>query len=219
MRLNRYVAQASGISRRAADIAIENGRVKVNGQPGLLGQEVKDTDTVTLDGQSVAAAKGRTTIMLNKPVGYVCSRDGQGSKTVYDLLPAELHKLKPVGRLDKDSSGLLLLTDDGELANRLTHPSFKKAKIYEVKLDRDLSQEDFGKITTTGVWLDDGLSKLGLDYMDDKNTEWKVTMHEGRNRQIRRTFASLGYKVIKLHRTHFGPYTLENLADSKFKQL
>ena len=128
MRINQYVARATGLSRRKADAAIAQGRVAVNGQTTGVGTEVAATDAVTLDGHAIAISLQTITIMLNKPPGYVVSRAGQGSKTVYDLLPAEYRQLKPVGRLDKDSSGLLLLTNDGNLANELTHPRHAKTK-------------------------------------------------------------------------------------------
>jgi len=158
--------------------------------------------------------------MLNKPVGYVTSRRGQGGQTVYDLLPTDLHHLKPVGRLDKNSSGLLLLTDDGHLANELTHPSFQKIKVYEVTLDSELLPKDVERISHEGIKLDDGISKFQLDYIsDDDHFKWRVTMTEGRNRQIRRTFEKLGYKVLSLHRTHFGPYQIGSLLSSEYKVL
>src|SRR5690606_26190885 len=161
MRINRYVAVATGLSRRAADKAIEEGRVTVNGQVATPGQDVGDNDTVTLDGQRVTASAKTTTIMLNKPEGYVVSRSGQGSKTIYDLLPARYHRLKPVGRLDKDSSGLLLLTDNGQLAQELTHPKYEKTKVYEVDLDRPLAPDALRKLQT-GVKLEDGMSHLDV---------------------------------------------------------
>ena len=208
MRINKYVALATGISRRAADTAIEQGRVSVNSQPAKAGQNVENNDTVTLDG-SIISIGATTTIVLNKPAGYICSRAGQGGKTIYDLLPLELHHLKPVGRLDKDSSGLLLLTNDGQLTYELTHPSRQKQKIYEITLDRPLQPLHRQMISDHGVQLDDGPSKFELARQQDSDDmTWIVTMHEGRNRQIRRTFAALGYTVIRLHRTSFGPYAL-----------
>jgi 16S rRNA U516 pseudouridylate synthase RsuA-like enzyme len=131
-RINKFVAAATGMSRRAADTIIAENRVHINGAPATSGYDVQTTDTVTLDGTPLAAATTMQTIMLNKPVSYVVSRDGQGSRTVYDLLPPELHNLKPIGRLDKESSGLLLLTTDGNLAQTLTHPSHQKVKQYEI---------------------------------------------------------------------------------------
>jgi 23S rRNA pseudouridine2605 synthase len=218
VRLNKYIALATGMSRRAADDAIAKGRVRIHDTPAGLGQQVDPKrGVVILDGKVLTPPKEPVTIMLHKPVGYVCSRDGQGSKTIYDLLPSTYHHLKPVGRLDKDSSGLLLLTNDGSLAYELTHPSFQKEKTYEIALDHSLSEADFATITTTGVRLEDGPSKLSLDSMNNSSTAWKVTMSEGRNRQIRRTFAALGYQVTTLHRIRFGPHILKDLPSGKVR--
>lgn len=214
MRLNKFIALATGMGRRPADAAVGAGRVRVNGQLPQLGQMITNTDTVTLDGNILSAPEtsGTLTIMLNKPVGYVVSRDGQGSKTVYDLLPPEYQQLKPVGRLDKNSSGLLLLTNNGQLAHELTHPSRQKVKIYDIALDKSLQPLHRQMITDYGVMLDDGPSKFQLDRLiDGDQKQWHIAMHEGRNRQIRRTFGALGYEVVKLHRTHFGPYTLDGM--------
>jgi 23S rRNA pseudouridine2605 synthase len=215
MRLNRYIALATGHSRRSADKLIVEGKVSVNGNQANLGTTLKPEDVITIAGKPIVAGTTKTTIVLNKPVGYVCSRNGQGSKTVYDLLPEEFHKLKPVGRLDKDSSGLLLLTDDGELANKLTHPRYSKQKIYKITLDRNLPERDRQNIQK-GVTLEDGQSRLNLA---GHGKNWHVTMQEGRNRQIRRTFEALGYKVITLHRIQFGDYHLDNLAPGKIKNI
>ena len=216
MRLNKYLAQHTGISRRAADEAVRQNRVRVNDALPQNGYDVTDTDVVILDDEIVKPKTETITIMLNKPPSYVCSRDGQGSATIYDLLPTELHELKSVGRLDKQSSGLLLLTNDGELAHRLTHPSFKKLKQYEVTLHKPLEPLHHQMINDIGISLDDGVSKLTLQALDDHKNRWQVTMHEGRNRQIRRTFDALGYDVIQLHRTQFGPYALADLASGSF---
>lgn len=217
MRINKYIAHATGISRRAADGYIQAGRVTINDRTARLGDSVGATDTVKLDDRQLQAKVETVTILLNKPVDYVCSRNGQGSQTIYDLLPQQFHGLKPVGRLDKDSSGLLLLTNDGELAHQLTHPSFQKSKVYHVTLNKELTEKDFDHITTHGVELDDGPSKFKLDYVNDNNYEWIVTMSEGRNRQIRRTFETLGYGIKQLHRTQFGDYSLNSLAEGEHK--
>lgn len=215
MRINRFVARASGLSRRAADAAIADGRVHVNGQPARTGQDVGPDDTVTLDDGVITPSVKSQAIMLNKPAGYVCSRVGQGSKTVYELLPPELHHLKPVGRLDKDSSGLLLLTDDGGLAERLTHPRYGKKKVYEAGLNKPLAPEDADRIGK-GVELEDGLSRLAIADLRGKNLT--IVMSEGRNRQIRRTFAALRYEVTKLHRIRFGDYTLGSLQEGRYNR-
>lgn len=208
-RLNKYLASATDLSRRAADEAIDQGRVLVNGNPPQQGQQISVQDTVTLDGQPVVALQKNQTILLNKPVGFVVSRNGQGSKTVFDLLPQNLQHLQPIGRLDKNSSGLLLLTNDGQLAQTLTHPSFRKIKQYEVTLDKPLQPLHRQMIAEIGIQLEDGRSKLSLERLHDSSEkQWLVTMHEGRNRQIRRTFSALGYEVYQLHRIVFGNFRL-----------
>lgn len=217
MRLNKYVAQATGMSRRKADELIAHGRVQVNDVIPTVGEDIT-TQTITLDGETITLPMQHQTIMLHKPTGYICSRDGQGNPTIYELLPNELHHLKPIGRLDKNSSGLLLLTDDGDLAQQLTHPSNRKVKQYLVHINKPLSPLHRQMISDYGVTLEDGVSKLQLERIDDKSDkDWRVIMHEGRNRQIRRTFESLGYHVARLHRTHFGTYTLGDLQSGKTK--
>jgi 23S rRNA pseudouridine2605 synthase len=212
MRINKYIAAATGMSRRAADAAIADGRVRLNGQLIQLGDQVGENDQLTLDGKPITAPTKTVTILMNKPVGYVVSRNGQGAATIYELLPKEYHTLKPVGRLDKDSSGLLLLTNDGNFANELTHPRYAKTKIYEVTLDKPLAPLHQQMISDHGVSLDDGPSRLQIEKLDDVGQRLRITMQQGRNRQIRRTFEALGYKVATLHRTHFGPYALSQLA-------
>lgn len=224
MRLNKFIASATGMSRRSADAAIANGRVMVNGQPAETGQSVDKQDLVTLDGQHLVNDAPSRTYILHKPDGYVVSRDGQGSRTIYDLIPQELHHLKPVGRLDKDSSGLLLLTNDGNLANELTHPSRMKIKVYEVGLLKPLSPTDKAAIEQ-GVMLDDGISRLKIEQLANSKKQLApgcqllVTMTEGRNRQIRRTFAALGYTVHQLHRTAFGPFQLGDIAEGACEEI
>jgi 23S rRNA pseudouridine2605 synthase len=219
MRINKFVAQATGLSRRAADRAIAEGRVRINQDLASPGADVSATDHIMMDLQALKLPASAQTIMLNKPAGYVCSREGQGSRTIYDLIPPEFHHLKPIGRLDKNSSGLLLLTTDGNLANQLTHPRYAKTKIYEIILDRPLAPNDHKIITGNGVTLEDGPSRLRLTSRNDRDTEWQVTMQEGRNRQIRRTFQTFHYAVRRLHRTHFGNYDLGNLAAGGWKSI
>lgn len=216
MRINKYVAHATGLSRRAADQAIKAGRVGLNGSPAQLGDDVTDSDQITLDGQRITPAVKTLTIMLNKPPGFVVSREGQGGRTIYELLPPEYHSLKPVGRLDKDSEGLLLLTNDGDLANELTHPRYSKTKVYEIALDRPLEPLHQQMINDTGINLEDGVSRLQLMKLED-STRWEITMSEGRNRQIRRTFAALGYEVISLRRVQFGAHVLADLPSGSYK--
>lgn len=217
-RLNKYLAFHLGISRREADDLIAAGRVKVAGETAVLGGRVEEGQPVEANGALVAIKSGYTYLVFNKPVGYVSSRRQQGDNpTLYSLLPAEYHNLKPVGRLDKDSSGLLLLTDDGDFAYQMTHPKFYKVKVYEVTLGTALEPLHQQMISDYGIQLEDGPSKLSLERRDDDRKSWNVTMHEGRNRQIRRTFAALGYTVTKLYRVSFGPYILGNLKPGAFE--
>ena len=212
-RLNKYLAFHLGVSRRQADEIIAKKTITINDQPATLGARVMADDMVAINGQLVGRRKNHTYLMLNKPPGYVCSRKQQGNTpTIYSLLPAKYHNLKPVGRLDGNSSGLILLTDDGDLAYQLTHPKFKKTKRYLVEINDELQPLHQQMIADFGVRLDDGVSQLGLTRQSEENRrQWIVTMKEGRNRQIRRTFGALGYMVIKLHRTNFGRYSLGKL--------
>lgn len=219
-RLNKFLAERLGISRRQADDMIAAGKVLINEKVAQLGRRVQDSDVVTADGKEVRSVADYIYIGMNKPVGYVCSRKRQGeSPTIYELLPEKYRNLKTVGRLDKDSSGLILLTNDGDFAFRLTHPGFQKTKIYEVELDRPLEPLHQQEIADFGIEIGDGISKLGLERLDDTRKHWQVTMNEGRNRQIRRTFGALGYTVTGLHRVVFGKYQLSGLKPGEFVQV
>lgn len=217
-RLNKYLALQLGISRREADLLIEKGRVKLDDTIAPLGARFT-TETITVDGKPLTSGTELQYIALHKPVGYVCSRRAQGdAPTVYDLLPTELHSLKLVGRLDKDSSGIIILTNDGDFAYQMTHPKFVKTKLYEVHLDRELEPLHQQMINDFGVSLEDGISKFGLMRLSDtQRLDWQITMHEGRNRQIRRTFTALGYTVIRLHRTQFGNYSLGDMKPKEYR--
>lgn len=215
VRLNKFLSTNYGISRREADELISAGKVLINGKKAVLGARIGKNDEVLLSGKEVLESKLRY-FALNKPVGYVCSKKRQGNTpTIYELLPNELQSLKSVGRLDKDSSGIILLTNDGDFSFKMTHPSFHKIKIYEVELDRDLAPLHRQMISDFGINLQDGISKLGLERITGEK-KWRVTMSEGRNRQIRRTFEAVGYKVVKLHRTTFGPYSLSGLKPGEY---
>lgn len=213
-RLNKFLALHLGLSRREADQMIEAGRVRIGTAVAQLGARITATDSVSVDHQPVSANTPHQYLLFHKPRGYVCSRKRQGtSETIYALLPPQMHALKPVGRLDRDSSGLLLLTNDGEFAHQMTHPSFHKTKVYEVTIDHDLAPLHQQMIADYGVELEDGRSQFALMRLaDDDHRHWQITMSEGRNRQIRRTFAALGYTVTHLHRTQFGSYSLGDLA-------
>lgn len=218
MRINRYISTATGHSRRQADKLIDAGKVLVDGKATKTGQLVEDHQKVSLNGQLLRLPATFTTIMLNKPISYVVSRNGQGSRTIYDLLPSKYHDLKPIGRLDKDSSGLLLLTNNGQLAQELSHPSSIKLKIYAVKLDKELSDVHSELINSDGIKLEDGFSRFSVTKLKG-NGGYQVKMSEGRNRQIRRTFAAVGYKVTGLNRTSFGDYSLNGLAVGQYLEI
>lgn len=217
MRLNRYLAQAAGLSRRGADTAITEGRVTIDGKAASLGDQVSDGQMVKLDGKAVELQQMRT-LMLNKPVGTISSRRQQGdTPTIYSLLPSDLHKLKPIGRLDKNSSGLLLLTNDGQLAQRLTHPRYAKLKYYLVVTNPQLITEHRNLIIGNGVQLADGLSRFRVSAA--AGGRWLVELTEGRNRQIRRTFQALGYDITTLHRVELDSLELGDLAPKKWRWL
>lgn len=219
-RLNKVLAESLGVSRREADDLIAAGKVEVNGKVARLGQRVDFSDDVCYNGNKVSFLMAYTYLAMNKPVGYVCSRKRQGEvSTIYELLPEKYRELKTVGRLDKDSSGLILLTNDGDFAFQMTHPKFVKTKVYEVALDRALEPLHQQMIADFGIDLPDGKSKLGLERLDDGRRYWRVTMSEGRNRQIRRTFGALGYMVVELRRVSFGKYELSGLPEGEFVEV
>lgn len=229
IRLNKFLAERLGISRREADDAIAAGRVTVDGKKAALGARldlsIDKKQKVCYNNSIVPFDTDYIYLAFNKPVGYVCSRRAQGeAPTLFELLPEEYRKLKTVGRLDKDSSGLILLTNDGDFAFQMTHPKFQKEKTYEVDLDRPLEPLHQQMISDYGVMLDDGPSRFVVikQTTSDQNgssldqPHYVVILREGRNRQIRRTFAALGYRVTALHRTTFGPFQLTNLESGEF---
>lgn len=233
MRLNKFIARATGKSRREADDLISDGRIKVNNKVARLGQQITEDSVVLLGEKLLILPTERTLVMLNKPIDYVSSRRAQAknARTLYELLPPKFNTLKTIGRLDQNSSGLILLTDDGDLAFRMTHPKFAKTKIYLVNIDKPLAPLHQQMISDFGVDLADGKSQLLLEEIapsehsrDDvidipERLSWRVTMREGRNRQIRRTFAALGYEVTALHRTDFGNYHLSDLKPGQWKEI
>lgn len=224
-RINKFLAHATGMSRRDADNAVANNRVAINGVPATMGARVEQNDIVTLDNGVIGRQQAYQYIALHKPVGYVCSRHQQDlTPTVYDLLPQDFAALKTVGRLDKDSSGIILLTNDGDFAYNMTHPQFYKTKIYKVELDKPLEALHQQIISDYGIELEDGQSRFLLARLDETgsrgdNPVYEITMHEGRNRQIRRTFASLGYTVTRLHRIQFGSYSLDDLQPGEYRHV
>jgi 23S rRNA pseudouridine2605 synthase len=218
-RLNKHLALQLGVSRREADNLIGEGSVTINGTLATLGARFNVGDSINVKNNPLTANTAYQYLAFNKPIGYVCSRKHQGDNpTIYDLIPIEYHPLKPVGRLDRDSSGIILLTNDGNFAFNMTHPKFAKVKIYNVRLENELSPLHQQMISDHGINLDDGISQLQLERMNETDRKsWIVTMKEGRNRQIRRTFGSLGYTVTKLHRTNFGNYALGDIKPGEFE--
>jgi pseudouridine synthase len=227
IRLNKHLAHTLGMSRRAADICIDQGRVLINGKVATLGNVVDSSrDVIEIDNSQVTQDKKRYTyVLLNKPVGYICSRRQQGdTPTIYSLLPRSYQDLKVAGRLDKDSCGLVLLTDDGDTIFKLTHPKFGKKKVYIVSLNKTLAPEHKKQIEE-GLLLDDGTSQFTVEKVTSdpsskkRPNTYKVTMHEGRNRQIRRTFGELRYMVTHLQRVKMGPYEINDIPSGKHLQL
>ncbi|HEY2004669.1 MAG TPA: pseudouridine synthase [Candidatus Saccharimonadia bacterium] len=216
-RINQFVAAASGMSRRAADTAVAAGRVQLGDHTAKLGELVEPDTPVSLDGQLLTPPLSHQYVLLHKPVGYVSSRTRQGQDpTLYELLPAEMRKLRIAGRLDRDSSGLVLLSDDGPFINRYTHPSFGKTKLYELTLDRALTGAARRQLES-GVELTDGPSRLRVVSLNGRDLI--VALTEGRNRQIRRTLGALGYAIARLHRTAIGPYELSDLPAGNWQEV
>jgi len=222
IRLNRYLAMAGISSRRQADSFISEGLVSVNGKIVTeLGVKILPGDEVKFNGEKISSER-KVYILLNKPKDYITSaKDEQGRKTVYNLIKGACReRVFPVGRLDRNSMWVLLLTNDGELAAKLAHPKYMKKKVYHVFLDKSLKPSDFDNITT-GVTLDDGFIKADeLSYVNPaKRSEVGIEIHSGRNRIVRRIFEHLGYKVIKLDRVLFAGLTKKNLPRGKWRFL
>jgi 23S rRNA pseudouridine2605 synthase len=220
LRLGKFLAHAGVASRRGAEQLIAAGRVSVAGQivtdPAT---DVGEGDQVALDGRPLQGAERRVVYALNKPLGVVSTaRDTHGRQTVLELVPAEGLRLYPVGRLDIDSTGLLLLTNDGELANRLTHPRFEVPKTYRAELGGGEVLDRSLRRLRQGIQLEDGMTAPArVRRLGPKELE--LTIHEGRNRQVRRMCEAVGHPVLSLQRTAFGPLTLGALAAGKSRLL
>jgi len=216
MRLNAFLARAGMASRRGADRLIKAGRVSVNGRQGQLNDDVTDDDDVKLNGRRVGAQKLRY-ILLNKPAGYITTlKDPENRVKVTDLVKID-ERVVPVGRLDFNTTGVLLLTNDGEITNKLMHPSFKVDKIYEAEVDGQVTDEILMKLST-GVILDDGKTAPAKAI---KITENKIQLiiHEGRNHQIKRMLGAVGLETKKLHRSKYGPLSLDGLKPGRWRDL
>ena len=216
MRLNAFIARAGVASRRKADDLIKAGRVTVNGEPGQLNTFVGADDDVRLDGKPLTKQRVAY-VLLNKPAGVVTTaRDPQGRRTVVDMVsyPA---RVVPVGRLDAETTGALLLTNDGDLAHRLAHPRYEVDKVYEIECWSQPTDGDLQRLRE-GVELDDGrTSPADVRRIDGAHIE--LVLHEGRNRQVRRMFEAVGHRVKRLHRSRYGPLTLEGLEPGAWREL
>ena len=216
MRLNAYLARAGIASRRRADELIKAGRVTVNGDPGQLNTFVAARDRVKIDGSPVEL-QPLTYVLLHKPGGTVTTaRDPQGRRTIVDLVdhPA---RVVPVGRLDADTTGALLLTNDGEVAHRLAHPRYEVEKVYEAEVEGEPSEDALERLRE-GIDLDDGpTAPAGARLLGPSTVE--LALHEGRKHQVKRMLAAVGHPVLELHRSRYAGLTLEGLEPGAWREL
>lgn len=223
MRINKFLAEKGIASRRHADEMIEAGRVQLNGKLATLGANVEEGDEVLLDGQPIETSeKKEEYYMMNKPKGVVCTAsDDRGRKTVMDLLPDTIGRVFPVGRLDYATEGLLILTNDGDLAFRLTHPSTEIPKTYMAKIEGTLTEKDLNPIRS-GIELDGVLTKKCRAHIVETNkayTKVEITIKEGKNRQVRRMFEAIGKNVELLRRVSIGQLRLKGLDRGQYRPL
>ena len=216
MRLNAYLARAGLASRRGADDLIKAGRVLVNGEPGQLNTFVEATDRVEVDGREVAKQR-LSHVLLHKPAGVVSTaRDPQGRPTVVELVP-NASRVVPVGRLDADTTGALLLTNDGPLAHRLAHPRYGVEKVYVAEVGGKPDDAVLERLRS-GVELEDGVTSPAKVRRLAPNT-LELTIHEGRNRQVKRMLEAVGHPVRSLHRSRYAGLTLEGLEPGQWREL
>ncbi|MBD5583943.1 MAG: rRNA pseudouridine synthase [Clostridia bacterium] len=221
MRINKFLASAGVASRRECDKLIAEGKVSINGKGATLGAEVGLDDEVFVNGNKVVLKKNEYYI-LNKPKGYICSvSDEKGRKTVMDLMPAGVGRIYPVGRLDYDSEGLLIMTTDGELAQKLTHPSHEVPKTYLVKIEGTLTENDLNPIRS-GIEIGGYVTKKCKAHIVETNklyTKVHITITEGKNREIRKMFSAIGKEVTLLKRIKIGEITLRGLDRGAYRKL
>lgn len=223
MRLNKYVAHCGVASRRAAADLIKQGRIAVNGQVERApGYQIEEGDVVTFDGKRLQPEVQKIYILMNKPKDTITTlKDERGRRTVIDLLRGKIReRIFPVGRLDRETTGLLLLTNDGDLAEKMTHPRYQMKKIYYVSLHKEVSPEDIDKIAK-GLTLEDGPVKVNwVEYLPHQaKTEVGLEIHVGRNRIVRRIFEHLGYQVKRLDRVYLGGLTKKDLKRGWWRHL
>ena len=223
MRLQKYLADAGIASRRKCEQLIEEGRVKLNGAVAEIGMNVNDGDVVTLDGKRVRANNERVMIAFYKPKNVICSNaEEEDRKKVTDFFKDLPYRLYTVGRLDYDSEGLILVTNDGDAANRLMHPRYGLSKTYNVLCSGRFTDAEIHTLAS-GVMLEDGMTaparvKL-LRETDNGNTELSITIHEGRNRQVRRMVAAVGHDTLRLVRVSIGKLTISGLKSGQWRFL
>ncbi|MBE9469479.1 MAG: rRNA pseudouridine synthase [Bacteroidetes bacterium] len=221
MRLNKYIAKSGICSRREADEHIKNGLITVNGKLTTeLGTKISPKDIVKYDGTTLKAEKN-IYLVLNKPKDFITTlSDKHERKTVVDLVKNSCEeRIYPVGRLDRNTTGVLLFTNDGELTKQLTHPKYNKKKIYHVTLDRDLEQSDMDKVSE-GLTLEDGFIKVDeISYVDNDPKQIGIDIHSGKNRIVRRIFNKVNYNVKKLDRVYFAGLTKKGIQRGKWRFL
>ncbi len=224
MRINKYIAKSTGCSRRKAEEYILSGKVKINGRvcQDLATNVLEHDDKIELDGQAITLDIPLIYLMLNKPKGLVVTRsDEYDRRTVYSLLPPELDFVKPVGRLDKDSEGLLLLTNDGEMINKILHPKYKLEKVYQVVVAGKVNKTQLAKLRE-GIDIGDGVTQPAGVYVrrnGERKTSLKFVLKEGRKRQIRRMLESVELKVLSLRRSQIGDLQLGKLPQGQWRYL
>lgn len=223
MRINKYLALCGVCSRRKADELIEDGAVKINGKIAEIGAEVDESeDSVTVNGKKVSLAKSFDYYLMNKPKGYVCTvKDDKDRKTVMDLLPQNISRVFPVGRLDYDSEGLLILTNDGDLAFKLTHPKNEVPKTYLVKTEKPVNESDLNKLRS-GVYIDGVKTKKCNVKVVETNKNWTrlhITITEGKNRQVRKMFEQINNCVDFLKRIKIGELSVSGLDRGEVRKL
>ena len=222
VRLNKFIASSGLCSRRKADELIESGKVSVNGKKVTeLGFLVSEKDKVFVNQKQIRPVKHEY-YRFFKPAGYITTADDEkGRKTIYDLLPESMYHLRPVGRLDKDSTGLLILTNDGDLINELTHPSVKVPKVYIVSIDSVIHQHELEQMAN-GIEIESGkvaYADISVLEADKKHTLMQITLYQGMNRQIRRMFEYFGYEVKTLKRIQHAIINLDGLKRGEFKPI
>ena len=222
MRINKFLADSGVCSRRNADKLIEEGKVTVNGKRASVGQEVSGSDDVSVEGKKVSVIRNRLYFIMNKPKGYVTTvKDDKGRKTVMDLLPPTEERVYPVGRLDYDTEGLLILTNDGDLANRLMHPTNEIPKTYQARVEGEISDLALSKLRA-GVYIDGRKTGKANVKIIDKTKEYtkiSIVITEGRNRQVRKMLEAVGKEVVFLKRVKIGDLTLKGLDRGQVRKL